>query len=134
MRRTIEAGAKYIIAPDVNPEVIEYCVKQDVAVLPGAHTATEVLTAKRHGARMVKMFPAAAIGVDYIKALRGPIDNVDFVAVGGVRTDNIADFFKVGCVAIAIGGSIIKKEFVEQSNWQAITDGTREYVEILAGL
>ena len=52
--------------------MIDYCVKHDVAILPGAATATEILTAKRHGAKMVKIFPASAIGIDYIKQLRGP--------------------------------------------------------------
>jgi 2-dehydro-3-deoxyphosphogluconate aldolase / (4S)-4-hydroxy-2-oxoglutarate aldolase len=59
--KALKAGAQFIIAPDVNPDVIDYCVKHDVAFLPGAATATEILTAKRHGAKMVKIFPAAVI-------------------------------------------------------------------------
>jgi 2-dehydro-3-deoxyphosphogluconate aldolase/(4S)-4-hydroxy-2-oxoglutarate aldolase len=129
--KALKAGAKYIIAPDVNTEIIDYCVKHDVAVLPGAATATEILTAKRHGAKMVKIFPASAIGLDYIKALRGPIDDVDFVAVEGVRPENMADFFAVGCVAIGIGASVVRKEFVEKGDWPAITDIAREYVNRL---
>jgi 2-dehydro-3-deoxyphosphogluconate aldolase/(4S)-4-hydroxy-2-oxoglutarate aldolase len=137
--KAIEAGAKFIIAPDVNPDVIEYCVKRDVAVLPGAATATEILTAKRHGAKMVKLFPASAIGIDYIKALRGPIDDVDFVAVGGVRPETIKDYFDAGCCGIA--GSIAPretglrsatpKEYVEKGDWKAITEIARKYVQRL---
>ncbi|MGD0077460.1 MAG: bifunctional 4-hydroxy-2-oxoglutarate aldolase/2-dehydro-3-deoxy-phosphogluconate aldolase [Sedimentisphaerales bacterium] len=130
-KKALEARAKYIIAPDVNPEVIAYCVKRDIAVLPGAATATEILTAKRYGAKMVKIFPAAAIGVDYIKQLRGPIDDVDFVAVGGVRPETIAEFFAAGCCAIGIGESAVKKEFVEKENWAAITETVRKYVQKL---
>jgi 2-dehydro-3-deoxyphosphogluconate aldolase/(4S)-4-hydroxy-2-oxoglutarate aldolase len=129
--KAIEAGAKFIIAPDVNPDVIDYCVKRDIAVLPGAATATEILTAKRHGAKMVKIFPAKALGVDYIRALRGPIHDVDFVAVDGVRPDNMADFFAAGCVAIGIGASIVRKELVEKGDWKAITDIARQYVQNL---
>jgi 2-dehydro-3-deoxyphosphogluconate aldolase / (4S)-4-hydroxy-2-oxoglutarate aldolase len=129
--KAIEAGAKYIIAPDVNPEVIAYCVKRDIAVLPGAATATEILTAKRYGAKMVKIFPAAAIGLDYIKQLRGPIDDVDFVAVGGVRPETIGEFFAAGCVAIGIGESAVKKEFVEKENWGALTETVKRYVQKL---
>ncbi len=129
--KSVEAGAKYIIAPDVNTEVIDYCVKRDIAVLPGAATATEILTAKRHGAKMVKIFPAAAIGIDYIKQLRGPIDDIDFVAVGGVRPENIEDFLSAGCVAIGVGGSVIRPEFVKKKDWPAITNLTREYVAYL---
>lgn len=124
--KALEAGAKFIIAPDVNPDVIDYCVKRDVAVLPGAATATEILTAKRHGAKMVKIFPASAIGIDYIKQLRGPIDDVDFVAVGGVRPETIKDYLAAGCCGIA--GSIAPKEYIEKENWQAMTEIVRKYV------
>jgi 2-dehydro-3-deoxyphosphogluconate aldolase/(4S)-4-hydroxy-2-oxoglutarate aldolase len=126
--KAINAGAKYIIAPDVNPDVIAHCVKHDIAVLPGAATATEILAAKRHGAKIVKIFPAAALGIDYIKQLRGPIDDVDFVAVGGVRPENIGEFFAAGCVAIGIGESAVNKKFVEKRDWQAITDNVNRYV------
>jgi 2-dehydro-3-deoxyphosphogluconate aldolase/(4S)-4-hydroxy-2-oxoglutarate aldolase len=129
--KALNAGAKYIIAPDVNPEIIDYCVKHDVAILPGAATATEILTAKRCGAKMVKIFPAAALGLDYIKQLRGPIDDVDFVAVGGVRPETITDFFAAGCVAIGIGESAVKKEFVEKGDWQALTETVNRYVNKL---
>ncbi len=127
----VEAGAKYIIAPDTNPEVIKYCVAKDIAVMPGAATATEVLSAVRYGAKMIKIFPAACIGIDYIKQLKGPIDNVDFLAVGGVRVNNIKDFVAAGCVGIGIGGSVIKKEAVENADWQSITNEIAKYVNII---
>jgi 2-dehydro-3-deoxyphosphogluconate aldolase/(4S)-4-hydroxy-2-oxoglutarate aldolase len=129
--QAIEAGAQFIIAPDVNPDVIDLCVRRSIVVLPGAATATEILTAKRHGAKMVKIFPAKAIGIDYIKALRGPIDDVDFVAVGGVRPENIKNFFTAGCIAIAVGESVASKEAIENSDWNAITETARKYVNVL---
>jgi 2-dehydro-3-deoxyphosphogluconate aldolase/(4S)-4-hydroxy-2-oxoglutarate aldolase len=128
-KKAIEAGAEFIIAPDTNTEVIDYCVKKNIAVLPGAATATEILTAKRHGATMVKIFPASKLGAGYIKALRGPIDDMDFVAVEGVKPENMAEFFAAGCAAIGIGASIVRKEFIEKGNWTAITDTARLYVE-----
>lgn len=127
-REMVAAGAKYIIAPDTNPEVIEYCVDNDIAVMPGAATATEVLSAVRAGAKMIKMFPATCIGADYIKQLKGPIDNVDFLAVGGVRVNNIKDFVAAGCVGIGIGGSVIKKEDIENGDFKSITNNVAKYV------
>jgi 2-dehydro-3-deoxyphosphogluconate aldolase / (4S)-4-hydroxy-2-oxoglutarate aldolase len=127
----IHTGAEFMIAPDTNTEVIDYCVKHDIAILPGAATATEILAAKRHGAKMVKIFPASALGVNYIKALRGPIDDMDFVAVDGVHLENMAEFFAVGCVAIAVGASVVRKEFIEKGDWKAITDTARRYVQNL---
>ncbi len=131
-KEMLEAGARYIIAPDVNPDVIEYCVKRDVAVLPGAATATEILTAKRLGAMVVKIFPAGVLGAEYIRQMRGPIDDVEFVAVGGVKPENIADFMNAGCIAIGIGASVVRKEFVESNNWVAITETARQYVKRIA--
>jgi 2-dehydro-3-deoxyphosphogluconate aldolase/(4S)-4-hydroxy-2-oxoglutarate aldolase len=129
--KALKAGAKFIIAPDVNPDVIDYCVKRDVAVLPGAATATEILTAKRYGAKMVKIFPAKALGVDYIKALHGPIDDIDFVAVDGVRPENMAEFFAAGYISVGIGASVVRKELVEKGDWKAITEVARQYVHNL---
>jgi 2-dehydro-3-deoxyphosphogluconate aldolase/(4S)-4-hydroxy-2-oxoglutarate aldolase len=90
---------------------------------------------------MVKIFPVAAIGTDYIKQLRGPIDDIDFVAVGGVRPETICDFFAAGCCvpgngtplccAIGIGESAVKKEFVEKGDWAAITETVGKYVKNL---
>ena len=125
----VEAGAEYIVAPDVNPAVIEHGLGRGVAVLPGAATATEVLMATHAGAEMVKIFPAAALGADYIRQLRGPIDNVDFVAVGGIRLENIGEFMAAGCVAIGIGGGVIRPEFVEGCNWTKISQAARGYKE-----
>ena len=130
--QVIEAGAKYIVAPDVNPEVIEYAITRDIPVLPGAATATEVLTAARAGAKMVKIFPAAALGPDYIRQLRGPIDNVDFVAVGGVRLENISDFINAGCLAVGIGTGAIGTQHLIQHNQARITETARNYKEKIA--
>ena len=129
--QAVKAGAQFIIAPDTNRNVIDYCIENDIAVLPGAATATEILTAKRHGAKMVKIFPAKEIGVNYIKALRGPIDDVDFVAVGGVRPDNIKDFLAAGCMAIAVGESVVSKKAVESCDWDIITQTAKKYVDVL---
>jgi 2-dehydro-3-deoxyphosphogluconate aldolase / (4S)-4-hydroxy-2-oxoglutarate aldolase len=129
--KSLKAGVEFIIAPDTNAEVIDYCVKHDVAILPGAATATEILTAKRHGAKMVKIFPASSLGANYIKALRGPIDDVDFVAVDGIRPENMAEFFAAGCVAIGVGASVVRKESVGKGDWKAIADTARRYVQNL---
>jgi 2-dehydro-3-deoxyphosphogluconate aldolase/(4S)-4-hydroxy-2-oxoglutarate aldolase len=127
------AGAKYIIAPDVNEEVIEYCVSKDVGVIPGGATATEILTAGRCGAKMVKIFPACAIGAEQIRLLRGPIDNLDFVAVGGVRLNNVDEFMAAGCIGIGIGGEVVNREIVEGRRYRQISQRAREYVEKLKG-
>ena len=132
-KQALAAGAEYAIAPDVNPDVISYCVKKDVAVMPGAATATEVLTARRYGAKMVKIFPASALGADYIRQLRGPIDDVEFVAVGGVTPANTREFMKAGCIGIGIGASVARKEYVASGNWAGITAAAQEFAAAVNG-
>lgn len=129
------AGAKYIIAPDVNKEVIEYCVSKDVGMIPGGVTATEILTAGRFGAKMVKIFPACAVGAEQIKLLRGPIDNIDFLAVGGIRLDNVEEFIAAGCTGIGIGisGELVNQGIAEGVGYKHITERARGYVEKVNG-
>ncbi len=115
------AGAQYIIAPDVNPEVIRYCMDNDIAVIPGAATPTEILNAYRMGVRMIKIFPAQGLGIDYIKQLRGPVSDMDFIAVGGINPDNLSDFLDAGCIGVGLSNSLIKKELVANSDWQGLT-------------
>ncbi|MBN1457469.1 MAG: bifunctional 4-hydroxy-2-oxoglutarate aldolase/2-dehydro-3-deoxy-phosphogluconate aldolase [Sedimentisphaerales bacterium] len=125
----IAAGAKYLIAPDCYPDLIKWCVERDIAIIPGAATATDVLTAVRSGAKMIKIFPASCIGAEYIKQLCGPIDDIDFLAVGGVRIENIKDFLTAGCIGIGIGGSLVKKEFVDNGDWNRISREVAKYVK-----
>ena len=83
---------------------------------------------------MVKIFPAGLLGTAYIRMLRGPIDDVDFLAVGGVGLDRIENFISAGCAGVGIGGSAIKTEFIENRQWGRITELVRQYVEKLAQL
>ena len=100
----IGAGAQFIVAPNTNPKVIEYCVKRDVCVIPGAYTATEILTAVDLGATLVKLFPA---DLTYFKTIRGPLNKVPFVLTGGVELNNAADFMKAGAVGVGMGSALI---------------------------
>ena len=132
-KEALAAGAEYAIAPDTNADVISYCVENDVAVMPGAATPTEVLTARRYGAKMVKIFPASALGADYIRQLCGPIDDVEFVAVGGVTPANVRDFMKAGCIGIGIGSAVAKKAHIAAGNWAGITAAAKELVAAVNG-
>ncbi len=115
------AGAQYVIAPDINPAVVEFCLERGVPVIPGAATPTEILLAKRLGVTMIKIFPAEALGTEYIQQIRGPIDDMDFVAVGGVTEGNVAEFLKAGCAAAGLGGSLVKKDLVDRCDWAGLT-------------
>jgi 2-dehydro-3-deoxyphosphogluconate aldolase/(4S)-4-hydroxy-2-oxoglutarate aldolase len=100
----LNAGAQFVVAPNTNPKVVAYCVQRDVCVIPGAYTATEILTAVDLGATLVKVFPAE---LAYFKAIRGPLNKVPFVPTGGVEPGNAADFIKAGAVAVGMGSALI---------------------------
>lgn len=103
-----EAGAQFVVSPHVSPAVIATAHARGMLALPGAYTATEIQLAVDSGARMVKLFPAQPAGVPYLKALRGPLDQVAFVPTGGVGIDDIAPFLSAGAVAVALGSSLVR--------------------------
>lgn len=106
-RAAVAAGAQFTVAPSFNPDVVAAALAADCLHLPGVLTPTEVDTAVRAGCRMVKLFPVDALGPSYLKALRAPLDDVEFAPTGGVSADNIATYRKVGAVAVGIGGALV---------------------------
>ena len=122
LSRVRAAGAEYVVAPNTDPEVVESCVAEGIAVIPGAATPTEVLTALTLGARMVKLFPAAALGEAYVKQIRGPLDSAELVAVGGLTAGNAAAFINAGCVGVGMGGGLVRKDLVSARRWDDLTE------------
>jgi 2-dehydro-3-deoxyphosphogluconate aldolase / (4S)-4-hydroxy-2-oxoglutarate aldolase len=99
-----DAGARFVVSPNVDEEVIGACVERGVPAVPGAATASEVVRAWKAGATAVKLFPAAALGTATIKALREPLPFVPLVAVGGIDGSNARQFLDAGAVAVGLGG------------------------------
>lgn len=124
-----EAGAKFIISPNVNTEVIRRTKELGLASFPGALSPTEVAVAKEAGADFVKLFPAGILGAGYLKALRAPLSNVEFMAVGGVNEKNAAEFLRAGAVGLGIGGNLVNKAWIEAGEFDKITALARTYVE-----
>ena len=102
-----DAGAQFIVSPDVNVQVIEAAGRLEMLSLPGAFTATEVCRAVDAGAPMVKLFPAGPSGAEYLKALRGPLPDVAFVPTGGIDVQQVPEFIDAGAVAVALGSGLV---------------------------
>src|SRR6478736_5646125 len=96
LRTALNAGAKFIVTPITDISVIEECTLQEIPVFPGAFTASEIYQAWKAGASMVKVFPAGSVGPNYIKDIKGPLNQVKLMPTGGVDLLNILDFFKAG--------------------------------------
>ncbi len=111
VKQVADAGAQFIVSPDTFPVVIETALVHGLEPIPGALTPSEILTAKRAGAQLIKIFPAIAVGPDYLKQIRGPIDDLNFVPTGGISLQNAADYLKNGASALGIGSSLVPRNF-----------------------
>ncbi len=106
--KCVSAGAKFVVSPALNLATVAWCRDQGVACAPGCLTPTEVLAAHQAGADLIKIFPADAVGgANYIKALKGPFPNIEFMPTGGVNLATIKGFFDAGAVAVGVGSNLV---------------------------
>ena len=125
VRRARDAGAEFIVMPTLVRDVMEYCTKENIPVFPGALTPTEIFEAWQSGATMVKVFPASHFGPAYFKEIRGPFQDIELLACGGVTVENLGEFFSSGAQAVAFGGSVFKKRWLEDQHFSYISDAIK---------
>ena len=130
-RVALLAGAEYIVSPTVNVEVIRLCRRYDKAIMPGALTPTEVLTAWEAGADIVKIFPADVGGPPYLKALRGPLPQVRVMPTGGVDLDTAEAFLKAGACCLGVGSSLVEPRAVASGDFARIRDLAGQFAAIV---
>ena len=106
VKAAVTAGARFILSPSLDVEVIRFTRDLGAVSVPGAFTATEILTAYRAGANIVKVFPAS-VGPAYFRDIRGPLPQIPLMPTGGVNLDNIRDFQKAGAVAFGVGSALV---------------------------
>ena len=120
------AGAAFLVSPSLNLEVADFCNERRLPYFPGAFTPTEIESAWRAGAYMVKVFPASQLGPRYFNEIKGPFNDIKLLAVGGVHADNIADYLSAGASAVAVGGSIFSKSRMENQEFSPIQKDLKE--------
>lgn len=118
----INAGARFLLSPNVDEGMIRTALSRNVLPLPGALTPTEIGQAINYGATMIKLFPASSLGPKYIKELKGPFDKLKIIAVGGISLDNAKEYMKYGAVALGVGGSLVNNALIEAGDFKTITD------------
>ena len=131
LKKAEESGAEFILTPSVNEEVLRYSGKNNIDLITGVFSPSEVALALRYGFNYLKLFPAIDLPNSYINNLMGPFDKVEFMAVGGVEKDNITDFFKAGFKSVGMGSSLIKKSYLESKDWENLDKHVKEIAEIL---
>lgn len=128
LHKALDAGATFIVLPTLVHEVVKYCVKNKIAVFPGALTPQEIYNAFSRGATMVKVFPAKFFGAAYLKEIKGPFQEIELLACGGVNPDNIKSFFSNGASAVAFGGSIFKRQWLKAREFSRIEESIKKLI------
>ncbi len=130
-KAAVDAGAAFIISPNVDVSVIEETGRLGAVSMPGAMTPTEIVNAWNAGADLVKLFPAGELGAGYAKAVKAPLKHIPMLAVGSITPENIPDFLKAGICGFGVGSPILPKAAVESGDWDAIRRRAEEFIKVL---
>lgn len=124
-KRAAAAGARFIVSPISSKDLIDAAHACDCAILPGAYTPTEIHTAHALGADLIKLFPAAGLGPNYVREVLAPMEFLKLVPTGGVTVENAGTFLSAGAAALAIGTSVCKPEWVAAKDYAAMERAAR---------
>ena len=131
-RACIIAGARFVVSPALNLRTIEVCRRYSIAVIPGALTPTEIVTAWEAGADIVKVFPCGSLGgPKYLAALKGPLPQIELIPTGGVSLSNAADFLAAGACALGVGSDLVDSSALAKGNLDVITENASKYAAVV---
>ena len=127
----VEAGAKFIVSPGFDPEIVDYCLEKGITVLPGCATPSEVAKAVKRGLEVVKFFPAEqAGGLPMIKAMAAPYTMVKFMPTGGINPENVKDYLAFNKIFACGGSWMVKNTLVQNQEFDKICELSKEAVTI----
>jgi 2-dehydro-3-deoxyphosphogluconate aldolase/(4S)-4-hydroxy-2-oxoglutarate aldolase len=130
----VAAGAAFLFMPHSNPEMIQTAVSQQVPVIPGALSPTEIMTAWQLGATAIKVFPIQSVGgASYVRHLKGPLEQIPLIPTGGITLDNAREFIESGAIAVGISGQLFPPEAMAADRWMEITERAERLLKTLAG-
>ena len=131
-RMCILEGAQFVVSPALNTRTIEMCHRYGIAVLPGALTPTEIVTAWEAGADVVKVFPASSLGgAKYLKSVKAPLPQVEMIPTGGVSLATAAEFLEAGAFALGVGADLVNPKAIAEGKPETITESARKYLAIV---
>jgi len=128
-RNVIEAGAEFVLAPNLNEDVIDVCNRAGVVAVPGVMTPTEAASAMEAGADILKMFPASTVGPGHIGALQGPLGDIPIMPTGGVSTENVAEYFGAGAIAVGAGSALVDYEAIAAGDMAKVQESAAAFVD-----
>lgn len=127
--KVIDAGAKFVVGPILNLEIVGLCHERETVVIPGCFSPTEIYDAWTAGADIVKVFPATSLGPKYFKDVRGPFPDIRLMPTGGVTIDNVGEWIAAGAVAVGIGSDLLDKKAIDEERYEVLTERARRMVE-----
>lgn len=128
-RIAILAGAQYIVSPGFNLETAKVCNRYQIPYMPGCLTITEMITAMEAGCDIIKLFPGSAFGSSYVKAVKGPLPQVNIMPTGGVSLSNVAEWIKAGVVAVGVGGDLTAP--AKKGDYEGVKQNAIAFVEAI---
>lgn len=133
--RAVAAGAKFIVSPGFDPEIVDYCIEKEIPIFPGCVSPSEVAQAAKRGLKVVKFFPAEQFGgVSTIKALAAPYTTMKFMPTGGINVNNLESYLSCNKI-VACGGSwMVKGDLIKAGEFDKIKDLTQEAVALAKSL
>jgi 2-dehydro-3-deoxyphosphogluconate aldolase / (4S)-4-hydroxy-2-oxoglutarate aldolase len=131
-RAVIGAGAAFVVSPVFRPEVIRACHECGAAAMPGCFSPTEILAAHECGADIVKVFPATALGPQFIKDVRAPLPHLKLMPTGGVTVNNAGDWIRAGAAAVGLGSALIDAAAIDRGAFDVIERNARQVVANIA--
>ena len=131
-RDVIARGSRFVVSPAFDRFVVRYCRDHHVPCLPGAFTPTELHEAWRAGATAVKLFPASALGPQYLREVLAPLPFLQVVPSGGVTLENAGDWIRAGAAAVSAGSALVSATLVRDAAWTELTARARALVETVA--
>jgi 2-dehydro-3-deoxyphosphogluconate aldolase/(4S)-4-hydroxy-2-oxoglutarate aldolase len=128
----VEAGAEFLVSPGLDVPTLEFAAREEILMLAGALTPTEVITAWNAGSELVKIFPCGQVGgAAYIRALKGPLPQVPLVPTGGVNLNTATDFILAGAAALGVGGELVQGEALKSGNTNVIVENARKFLALV---
>jgi 2-dehydro-3-deoxyphosphogluconate aldolase/(4S)-4-hydroxy-2-oxoglutarate aldolase len=124
----IEAGARFIVAPNTSPEVAAVAREHKLLYIPGAFTTGEIIAAHAAGAHAIKVYPVGLIGPSYITVIRDPLPNIPMLAAGGINLENVVPFLKTGCVACGLGAALADSKLAAAGAYEEIKRRAQAFV------
>lgn len=132
-KKFIDAGAHFIISPILKLEMAEYCLQHDRPWIPGCATLTEIVTAKEHGAKVIKVFPGSVLGPGFVSSVLPVIPDLQLMITGGVEPTeaSLSAWFKAGAMCVGMGSQLFTKEILETKNWSLLQQRIEEALTII---